>query len=263
MAFLSSKATAYRRIVRNEVLGICDDAGTTVYGSFSNGIFHLDVGNWETQSDLDLISPDSQPNQLSSYISSRIKDRLDLTIQVKVRRSTSHIDRLPISVSRQLAFIDTAIALVCGVERRSYYHYLFVKYLLRTIYLDRYLGFNEEILWRQPQCVGNESDIFFLLMRFKTIGTSLTAPELVRIITYLNSIDAKYLSDLRTLIALRDFEDILPHWRLFSTNAATFGLDDLIEDIARKIELANLTHSKICNGHALEEEILSMALREC
>lgn len=237
MASLSSSAFDCRRAIRNEVLRICERAGANVYGSFANGAFHLDIENWKTLSDIDLISSDLQPNQLSSHISFLIKDRLDLTIQVKVRKNKSHIDRLPKSVSKQLAYIDTALALIQGVERNVNHHYLFVKYLLRTIYLDRYLGFDEQIFWRQLHGVRYENDIFFILMRFKTAGSSLKESEFIRIITHLNSINAEYLSDFRSLFTLRDIEDICPHWLSFSTNAATFGLHDLVEDIARKIKV--------------------------
>jgi hypothetical protein len=238
LAFLSSSREQLRQIVRDDVRTICDATKATIYGSFANDAFHLDIESWVSHSDLDLISPNSQPTKLAAFISAKIFDRLGLTIQTKVRRNSSHIDRLPNSVSRQLAFVDTAIAFTAGVKTQSHFHYLLVKYLLRAFYLDRYLAFDEDMSHRLLQSTNVGDDAFWVLMQFKLEGKNLMPHQFARIVTGLQALDSRHLQDMKALLSLRDINEVIPYWQAFVANASAYELNDLVDDISCKIELA-------------------------
>lgn len=249
MVFLLSNAGSVRLAVQKEVRSICDSAGLAIYGSFANGTFHLDSEVWTTFSDLDLTSSDTESASLAEQIAAEVERRVGLLIKAKIRKNISHIDRLPPSVSRQLSFIDTAIVLIRGIETRSLYHYLIVKYLLRTIYLERYLRYDAS-----ATAYGDDDVLFQLLMHYKMSGTNLTAQELQDITFRLKVAYATQFTRLLTLLSLREIDDLAPYWFSFSTGATRFGLNDLVEDISQKLELAKRTE-RTFSGYSLEDEM--------
>lgn len=253
MEFLLSEFQAYRRLVQNEVLTICRNAGAIVYGSFANGTFHLNSEDWDTYSDLDLISTDIRPDVLSARITEQIYKRIGLTIRTKVRENTNHIDNLPESLSQQLSFIDTAIALLRGVESRGFCDYLLIKFILRAVYLDRYLSFNVNFVCSKQQSKAENEDIFFSLMRYKLKGKSLSKQEFEQIISGLKSVDANQLGNLLTLCSLNNIFDLMPYWRSFSSEAHRLSLHGLLEDIARKLEFAKRVEHRVCRTDALRQ----------
>jgi len=247
---LLSRLASDRFEVQKAVRSICDDAGVTIYGSFANATFHLDADAWNTYSDLDLASTDTEPDHKSCQIASEIEKRIGLSIKTKIRKSTNHIDRLPPSVCQQLSFIDTAIAFVSGVETRGLYHYLLVKYLLRTVYIDRYLRYDVDAIDRD----GNDG-LFAFLMNFKMTGSGLTVQDLYGITSELNVSHAGQFGRMVTLLSIREIEDLTPYWVSFYATASGFGLSELIEDISQKVELAKCAGREF-NGYVLQDDVL-------
>jgi len=219
--------------VQKEICSICSSAGLTVYGSFAKGTFHLDSEAWNTYSDLDLTSQNAVHIRLPEQITAEIERRLGLLIKTKIRQNINHVDKLPLVVSQQLSFIDTAIMLMRGVETRSLYHYLIVKYLLRTVYLNRYV--------QHEAAIAEEHDdaLFSSLMQYKTGNiTNLSIQDLHDITFRLKVVHAAQFCRLLSLLSLRKVNELAPYWFSFCNCVKRFGLSDLLEDISQKMEMA-------------------------
>ena len=229
-----------RHQLHEEVLQICSREGFRVYGSFASGLFHLDVSNWETHSDVDLIADSTAPEALAGQLPKLLIKRTGLNINVKVRNNARHISNLPEPISRELSFIDTAIKLLDGCATRKAYDYLIVKYVLRAAFLDEYLSINKIFPSNQYKH-SSLPPIFWFLLEYKQHGQNLTRENLDYISDYFQANDRYLFEDLRVVLSLEDVSGIRTRWNSFKNKLIFLGFSELFVDLSQKLEGNNKT----------------------
>lgn len=249
-----------RDFVFNKVRGICVKSGATVYGSFATANFHLNVDKWESLSDVDLIANIDNESVLGNNIHLEIESETGLNIRTSIRKSNKHVADLPADISYYLALVDTSTNLLLAKEADDeYFSYLVAKYLLRTLYKDLY--FEKSLPVILDSAVRRKtSKLFQSLALCKLRGEKYSCNEFVHMSELTAESDCRIIDGLRLLCSMQTDNDISNQWCIFLEITSKHGLNELRQDLFRKMEMVINNPNNSFNPDCQTRRLLSLTL---